>query len=153
MIAAGNLDAAVKVGAGIHAVDELLELVSGREVERIDIRVAPGDKAGKHLQHVDLIRCVIIQNRVLLKITLLLVVGETCEHGAVVHVMAIQNRVIAREIRLADRVHEDTATGVFGSVQGMMEVILVVSALQNRITDDGIRAVDPADDLGILREQ
>jgi hypothetical protein len=35
----------------------------------------------------------------------------------------------------------------------MVEVVFIVSAFQNRITDDGVRAVDPADNLGVLREQ
>ena len=51
MVAARDLNAAIEIGAGIHAVDELLELIPGVKVERIDIRVAAGDEAGEDLQH------------------------------------------------------------------------------------------------------
>ena len=52
VVAAGDLDAGIEVGAGIHAVDELLELIPCGKIERINVRVASGDVGGEHLQHV-----------------------------------------------------------------------------------------------------
>ena len=153
MVAARDLNAGIEIGAGIHTVDELLELIPGVKVERIDIRVAAGDEAGEDLQHIVLGRGVVVQNRVRFEVTFLFVVCEAREHGPVVHVMSVKNRVVAREVGFADGIHEDAAACVFGSVQRVMEIVIIVSALQDRITDDGVRAVDPADDLGVLRQQ
>ena len=44
VVAAANFHTGVKVRAGVHAVDKLLELLPRGKVERIDIRIAARDK-------------------------------------------------------------------------------------------------------------
>ena len=64
--------------------------------------------------------------------------------------MAIDDGVVVGEVGLVLALHKDTAIKTVGAGVVVVQVLVVVLAFEHRVVDGGSRAVDPADDVGVL---
>ena len=86
-----------------------------------------------------------LQELVLLPIALAQILGQVAEHGAVLHVMAAEDQVVAGRIGVAQRIQYDLAVDVLLAVEVVAQVIIAVLALaHDRIVDHSVRDRDPA---------
>ena len=71
------------------------------------------------------------------------------EHGAVLHVVAVNWVVPAAEVRLAVGIQIDGAIHAVVPFKIFVEVILVIRGLDDRIVDLSVRHADPADGVRV----
>ena len=85
----------------------------------------------------------------LLKIAEVLVLFQRAEHGAVVHVVAVDHGVEVRQVAGIVGLHEDGPHGAGPLPPGAAEVVVVVRPLQEGVGDPGVGDQDPAQDVGV----
>ena len=85
--------------------------------------------------------------------TLLLVIHQAVEHGAVAHMVAIEDAMPVCEIIGIPAVQEDAASGVVLACKQVAEIILVVSPLHHGVVDIGAVNDKPTNHIGIDRPQ
>ena len=90
-----------------------------------------------------------VETRVRVVIPLLLVAVDGREHGAVLHVVAVQHIALCAEIPRRPGVQKDGAVLAVIAVQIVMQVVFVVAIIGDRIADGRSRTVHVADDVGI----
>ena len=78
---------------------------------------------------------------------------ERGKHGAVLHVVAVDDRIEVGQIGIVAEIHEDTAGRIVLPVDHVAEIGLVALTAQDRVVDLRPFAVDPADDIGVLRQK
>lgn len=66
-----------------------------------------------------------------LKVFLALVIGQGGEHGAVLHMMSVDDAVGVREVALVLTVQEDCAAGVALAVEQAVQIVIVVPGLHD----------------------
>ena len=105
----------------------------------------PGDQ----VQPVALLRGVEVQIGVGVVELLLLILHQCAEHGAGLHVMAVDQRILVGEVRAIDVVHEDGAVLVPCAVQQAIEVVVVVLRLHDGVVQARVRPVEPRHDVAV----
>ena len=81
------------------------------------------------------------------KIALTAILIQRGEHGAVPHVVAVDNGIAVRKILLIFIVCKQAARLIIGTVIQMAQVILVIICLCHRVVNGRIRKIEPADDV------
>ena len=97
--------------------------------------------------HIDAEGPVGLEERRVLKIR------QFAEHGAVPHVVTVDQRVLIGKIRRVVAVHKDTAVSARRTVIGRFQVLIVVRTANDGITDCRIVNHEPTNDFGIHRFQ
>ena len=69
--------------------------------------------------------------------------AQDSEHGAVSHVVSIEDRIVICEGRIVPEIHEHRAGKIVGTVQTPFQVIVIVRRLGHRVADRGARNVNP----------
>ena len=78
-----------------------------------------------------------------------LVLFQGAEHGAVIHVVAVDHGVEVRQVPGIAGLHEDGPHGAGPLPPGPAEVVVVVRPLQEGVGDPGVGDQDPAQDVGV----
>ena len=71
------------------------------------------------------------------------------EHGAILHMVAIDRVIPAAKVRLAVGIQIDGAIHAVVPFKIFVEVILVIRGLDDRIVDLSVRHADPADGVRV----
>lgn len=90
---------------------------------------------------------------VLVVIFLILIIAYRGEHRAVVHVVPVENGVLAGKVAVAGAVEEERAGGVILPVDEPVQIIEVVLRLHNGVVNNGVLRIQPADNILTLVEQ
>gem|GEM_PF-4648739 len=154
MVVRRHLHVGLEIGVGDHTVDPVLEAGVVGKADGVGVGVRVADEAGEHVHPIVLRRGVDIERGVLgiiLRVGLILL--EACEHGAVVHVVAVNDGVGVAEIPVVLEIHEQGAAAVVAAVDEAVQVVVVVGAADHGVVDDGVFAEDPADDVAALGEE
>ena len=77
------------------------------------------------------------------------VILEVSEHGAVLHVMSVEEGVPACKCRVNFAVHKHASCAVFLHLKRVMQVELVILPLNNRVIDLSSRSIQPADKTSV----
>ena len=133
----------IEVGTGLQLLQELQIVSAILKINIVGIRVSGGDVAAEQIDTVVLAGSVDIHEGVLLVVVLLPVVGDGGEHGAVLHVVAINQSVVAAEVGCTAVVNKHGAAGVAAVVKSTVEVVIIIIGLSNRVGDNGLGVVDP----------
>ena len=78
------------------------------------------------------------------------VIAQACEHGAVVHVVAVDQGVLIAEVLGVLAVDEDGAVGIHLAAEQVVKIGEVILGLGNGVVDHGVGAVDPAGGFRVL---
>ena len=81
-----------------------------------------------------------------LEIARLAVVGNTGKHGAVIHMVTIEDGIVHGEICIAVGIHKDAAVGVGRTVKGMGQVTGCRSSRSPRYSGPAGRQSQPGSD-------
>jgi len=138
-----------EVRSAAHFLQPVRVFPDAAEVLHISGRVHSGDIAGKEFDPVRCRRRHQIHYRVLVIIALVFVPGDAGEHGAILHVMSVNDGIVIGEVGPVLDIQKWTAVAVLGSVCQVLQVISIVIALYDRVIDGGIWTVDPADHIGV----
>ena len=140
------LEGGLCLGA-LHIGQELLILI---ELAGIDKGVRLRHQAGEQVKAEVLLRGADVKAGVLRVIGGIPVIAQTCEHGAVIHVMAVDQGVLVAEVLGVLAVDKDGAVGVHLTAEQMVKIGEVVLSLGDGVVDHGVGAVNPAGGLRVL---
>ena len=86
-------------------------------------------------------------------IALVNIVVQGSEHGAVLHIVTVDNGVCTGEVGAAFAVDEQCAACIVCAVKLVVQVIVVVLALNHDIVDDSVGRVYPCADILVRSKQ
>ena len=138
----------VVVARLIVEVLALVVLEMGGVVRVIDLTVKDRE---------DLIICLFksgveMNDLVLVIIIDVVVLGQITEHGAVVHVVTVDQEMIT--VGITCSVHEQLAAfGVVAVKVGMQVLIVIVRYVHHRVVDEGVVDLHPSEEVVVLRVQ
>src|SRR5699024_2581542 len=105
--------------------------------------------AGKNLIPVILIRSAYPDITAWKRFLTLEIFSEKAEHGAVPHIMSIDNSVAVLEVTAVSILNKDRTCRIIVSFKGMMEIVIIVCSLYHRIADFRTFNLNPCDDIRI----
>lgn len=129
----------------------LVDLLVVEIVGRQDVGVIRG-VGGEDLVDQGPVRQIDVGVFVIVEELLVLEFMKAFEHGAVLHVMAVEDGVVVREVGLIDAFHVDAAAVGGFSVHVVMQVVGLVFVLVSAdgVIDHGVGDVDPGDQFFII---
>ena len=128
-------------------MNELVEVLLGVEIGGIGKRVAIHCVGGENGHVVIAVRGHQTDGLVGLPVLAAFVLVKTAEHGAATHVVAVKNVHRVAEIAAVGFVHHDGTEAVLRTVGKMLQIVLVVLALNHRIVYHAVVQPNPADDV------
>ena len=134
-----DLQVCPEVGPAAHFLQPVRVLLDASEVLHIGGRIHGGDIAGEKIDPVRCRRRHQVHPRMLVIVALVLVPGDAGEHGAVLHVVPVNDGIVIGKVGPVLDIQERTAVAVLGSVCQVFQVIRVVIALYDRVINRGIR--------------
>ena len=129
------------------------EIRLGFEEHLVGVGFGVGGVGAEYLDLVVLGRSVEVHDGVLVVIFLILIIAYRGEHRAVVHVVPVENGVLAGKVAVAGAVEEERAGGVILPVDEPVQIIEVVLRLHNGVVNNGVLRIQPADNILTLVEQ
>ena len=82
----------------------------------------------------------------------IVVLGQITEHGAVVHMVAVDQEMIT--VGITCSVHEQLAAfGVVAVKVGMQVLVVIIRYMHHRVVDEGVVDLHPSEEVMVLRVQ
>ena len=150
-----NRDVNVRRNQRLHTpvVEMAGEIILRLEEHLVGVGLGVGGVGAEYLDLVVLDRGVEIHDGVLVVVFLIIIIAYRGEHRAVVHVVPVENCVLAGKVAIAGAVEEERAGSVIRPVDEPVQVIEVVLSLHDGVVDNGVLRVQPADNVLTLVEQ
>ena len=95
------------------------------------------------------IRCINVEIRILFPERFILVFLQIMKHGMIHHTVSVNDRIEIAEVAGRCRIQEDRSDRIDVLHGRMIQIILIIASLHDRIIDHGIRDVDPAHDIRV----
>ena len=143
----GGHHVTVKVRLALHLGQIVCVILLAGKGEHVGVGVIIAGISGKDFDFIVLGGGVQIEHRMCIIVGLLSVAGQGAEHGAVSHVVTVDDGVCAGEIGCALAIHKQGTALVVAAVKQMVEILVVVFSLSNDVVDGRIGGVYPSADF------
>lgn len=150
MILNADFHIALEGGLRFGALHIGQELLIGIKLAGVDIGIRLRHQTGKQVETEVLLRGADVKAGMLRIIGGVPIVAKACEHGAVVHVVAVDQRVLIAEITGVLAVDKDGAVGIVLPTEQMVKISKVVPRVGDGVVDHRVGRIDPAGSLRIL---
>ena len=153
MVCSRDSDIAAEIGKALHFLHIIHEFDVIGKIKGVYARICIGHKAAEYGEAIIPRGGVEIEIWVRVVVILLFVVDDRGEHAAVVHVVPVEDRAAAVKAEGISCIDKDRTAGIPGAVNKAVQIIVVIAALDDRIVDDGVGTVDPADHVAVFGQQ